>query len=61
MYYLDERYDDVIIMLSNIKKYKQQFEAEMLSLIALFCQSDYKNAALYFSDSIQKRHHKNQK
>ena len=53
MYYLDERYDDVIsYAVPVLKDTKQQFEAEMLSLIAAsyFAKSDYKNAALYFSD-----------
>jgi TolA-binding protein len=57
MYYLDERYDDVInYAIPILKSTKQQFEADMLSLIAAsyFAKSDYKNAALYFSDFYTK-------
>jgi TolA-binding protein len=51
MYYLDERYDDVInYAIPVLKSSKQQYEAEMLSLIAAsyFAKSDYKNAESYF-------------
>jgi len=57
MYYLDERYDDVIsYAIPILKSSKQQFEAEMLSLIAAsyFAKSDYKNAELYFRDFYAK-------
>jgi TolA-binding protein len=57
MYYLDERYDDVIAYaIPVLKTTKQQFEAEMLSLIAAsyFAKSDYKNAELYFKDYYAK-------
>ena len=51
MYYLDERYDDVIdYALASISKTKQQFEPEMLSLVAAsyFAKSDFKTAEKYF-------------
>jgi TolA-binding protein len=51
MYYLDERYDDVITYaIPVLKSSQQQYEAEMLSLIAAsyFAKSDYKNAESYF-------------
>ncbi|WP_133553414.1 tetratricopeptide repeat protein [Pedobacter duraquae] len=51
MYYLDERYDDVIAYaVPVLNSSKQQFEAEMQSLIAAsyFAKSDYKNAETYF-------------
>jgi TolA-binding protein len=57
MYYLDERYDDVIsYAIPILKSSQQQFEAEMLSLIAAsyFAKSDYKNAELYFRDFYAK-------
>jgi len=57
MYYLDERYDDVInYAVPILKTTKQQYEAEMLSLIAAsyFAKSDYKNAELYFKDFYAK-------
>ncbi|WP_442590420.1 tetratricopeptide repeat protein [Pedobacter sp. AW31-3R] len=57
MYYLDQRYDDVIsYAIPILKSTKQQFEAEMLSLIAAsyFAKSDYKNAELYFRDFYAK-------
>ncbi len=57
MYYLDERYDDVInYAIPVLKTSKQQYEAEMLSLIAAsyFANSDYKNAAQYFSTFYEK-------
>ncbi|SEA01652.1 tetratricopeptide repeat protein [Pedobacter hartonius] len=57
MYYLDERYDDVIsYAIPILKSSKQQFEAEMLSLIAAsyFAKSDFKNAELYFRDFYSK-------
>lgn len=53
MYYLDERYDDVIsYAIPILKSSKQQYEAEMLSLIAAsyFAKSDYVNAEKYFKD-----------
>ncbi|WP_316793848.1 tetratricopeptide repeat protein [Pedobacter frigoris] len=53
MYYLDERYDDVInYAIPILKNSKQQYEAEMLSLIAAsyFAKSDYINAEKYFKD-----------
>jgi TolA-binding protein len=53
MYYLDKRYDDVIsYAVPILKSSKQEFEADMLSLIAAsyFAKSDYKNAELYFRD-----------
>lgn len=57
MYYLDERYDDVInYAIPILKTSKQQYEAEMLSLIAAsyFAKSDYVNAEKYFSDFYAK-------
>ena len=57
MYYLDERYDDVIdYALPAIAKTKQQFEPEMLSLIAAsyFAKSDFKNAEKYFAEFYEK-------
>ena len=57
MYYLDERYNDVIsYAIPILNTSKQQYEAEMLSLIAAsyFATSDYKNAALYFSEFYEK-------
>ena len=57
MYYLDERYDDVIsYAIPILKSSKQEFEADMLSLIAAsyFAKSDYKNAELYFRDYYSK-------
>jgi len=57
MYYLDQRYDDVIsYAIPILKSSKQQFEAEMLSLIAAsyFAKSDFKNAELYFRDFYSK-------
>jgi len=57
MYYLDERYDDVIdYALAAIQKTKQKYEPEMLSLIAAsyFAKSDFKNAEKYFSDFYAK-------
>ena len=53
MYYLDERYDDVIsYAIPVLKTSKQQYEAEMLSLIAAsyFAKSDYTNAERYFRE-----------
>jgi TolA-binding protein len=53
MYYLDERYDDVIsYAIPVLKTSKQQYEAEMLSLIAAsyFAKSDYSNAERYFRE-----------
>lgn len=57
MYYLDERYDDVIsYALPAIAKTKQQFEPEMLSLVAAsyFAKSEFKNAEKYFAEFYQK-------
>ena len=57
MYYLDERYDDVIsYAIPVLKSSQQQFEAEMLSLIAAsyFAKSDFKNAEIYFRDFYSK-------
>ncbi len=53
MYYLDERYDDVIdYAIPIMLKTKQQFEPEMLSLVAAsyFAKSEFKNAEKYFAD-----------
>ncbi|RZK44259.1 MAG: tetratricopeptide repeat protein [Pedobacter sp.] len=57
MYYLDERYDEVIdYALASIKKTKQKFEPEMLSLVAAsyFAKSDFKNAEKYFAEFYSK-------
>lgn len=57
MYYLDERYDDVIdYALPAIAKTKQQFEPEMLSLVAAsyFAKAEYKNAEKYFEEFYAK-------
>lgn len=57
MYYLDERYDDVIsYAIPVLKTSKQQYEAEMLSLIAAsyFAKSDYPNAERYFREFYSK-------
>jgi TolA-binding protein len=57
MYYLDERYDDVIsYAVPILKSTKQEYETEMLSLIAAsyFSKSDYKNAEIYFRDFYAK-------
>ena len=57
MYYLDERYDDVIsYAVPILKTTKQQYEAEMLSLIAAsyFAKSDYTNAEKYFQEYYAK-------
>lgn len=57
MYYLDERYDDVIdYALPAIAKTKQQFEPEMLSLVAAsyFAKSDFRNAEKYFAEFYEK-------
>ncbi len=57
MYYLDERYDDVIdYALASIAKTKQQFEPEMLSLVAAsyFAKSEFKNAEKYFAEFYAK-------
>ncbi len=57
MYYLDERYDDVlnysIPLLPNIS---QQYQADMHSLIAAsyFAKADYKNAEKYFQSYYSK-------
>ena len=52
MYYLDERYDDVIdYAIPVMEKTKQKYEAEMLSLVAAsyFSKSEFKNAEKYFA------------
>ncbi|WAC39424.1 tetratricopeptide repeat protein [Pedobacter sp. SL55] len=52
MYYLDERYDDVIdYAIPVMEKTKQKYEAEMLSLVAAsyFAKSEFKNAEKYFA------------
>ena len=57
MYYLDERYDDVLsYAIPILKTSKQQYEAEMLSLIAAsyFAKSDYTNAEKYLANIMQK-------
>ncbi|MEJ2905943.1 tetratricopeptide repeat protein [Pedobacter panaciterrae] len=57
MYYLDERYDDVLeYALPILKSSKQQYEAEMLSLIAAsyFAKSDFVNAEKYFKEFYAK-------
>lgn len=53
MYYLDQRYDDVIdYALPIMVKTKQQYEPEMLSLVAAsyFAKSEFKNAEKYFAE-----------
>jgi TolA-binding protein len=57
MYYLDERYDDVIdYAIPAMAKTKQKFEPEMLSLIAAsyFAKSEFKNAEKYFAEFYAK-------
>lgn len=57
MYYLDQRYDDVInYAIAAMQKTKQKFEPEMLSLVAAsyFANSDFKNAEKYFADFYSK-------
>lgn len=57
MYYLDERYDDVIdYAIPAMAKTKQQFEPEMLSLVAAsyFAKSEFKNAEKYFAEFYAK-------
>ncbi len=57
MYYLDERYDDVIdYAIPAMAKTKQKFEPEMLSLIAAsyFAKSEFKNAEKYFAEFYTK-------
>jgi TolA-binding protein len=57
MYYLDERYDDVIAYaIPAMQKTKQQFEPEMLSLVAAsyFAKSEFKNAEKYFAEFYAK-------
>lgn len=57
MYYLDERYDDVIsYALPIMKSTKQQYDTEMTSLVAAsyFAKTDYKNAEKYFADFYAK-------
>ena len=57
MYYLDERYDDVIdYAIPSMAKTKQEFEPEMLSLVAAsyFAKSEFKNAEKYFAEFYSK-------
>jgi TolA-binding protein len=57
MYYLDERYDDVIdYAIAAMQKTKQKYEAEMLSLVAAsyFAKSEFKNSEKYFSQYYEK-------
>jgi TolA-binding protein len=57
MYYLDERYDDVIdYAIPVMEKTKQKYEAEMLSLVAAsyFAKSEFKNAEKYFAAYYEK-------
>jgi len=57
MYYLDERYDDVIdYAIPIIRNSKQQYESEMLSIIAAsyFAKSDFINAEKYFKEFYAK-------
>jgi len=57
MYYLDERYDDVIdYALPIMEKTKQKYEAEMLSLVAAsyFAKSEFKNAEKHFAAYYEK-------
>ncbi|WP_461487035.1 tetratricopeptide repeat protein, partial [Pedobacter sp.] len=57
MYYLDERYDDVIeYAIPIMEKTKQKHEAEMLSLVAAsyFAKSEFKNAEKYFTAYYEK-------
>lgn len=57
MYYLDERYDDVIdYAIPAMAKTKQQYEPEMLSLVAAsyFAKSEFKNAEKYFTEFYAK-------
>ncbi|WP_443938284.1 tetratricopeptide repeat protein [Pedobacter sp. MW01-1-1] len=57
MYYLDERYDDVIeYAIAAMQKTKQQYEPEMLSLVAAsyFTKSEFKNAEKYFAEFYAK-------
>jgi TolA-binding protein len=61
MYYLDERYDDVIdYAIPAMAKTKQQYEPEMLSLVAAsyFAKSEFKNAEKYFADFYAKDNNK---
>ena len=57
MYYLDERYDDVIdYALPAMAKTKQEFEPEILSLVAAsyFAKSNFKDAEKYFAEFYSK-------
>ena len=57
MYYLDERYIDVIdYAIPIMAKTKQKYEAEMLSLVAAsyFSKSEFKNAEKYFAAYYEK-------
>lgn len=57
MYYLDERYDDVIdYAIPAMAKTKQQYEPEMLSLVAAsyFAKSEFKNSEKYFAEFYAK-------
>lgn len=57
MYYLDERYDDVIdYAIPVMQKTKQKYEPEMLSLVAAsyFAKSEFKNSEKYFALFFEK-------
>lgn len=57
MYYLDERYDDVInYAVPILKSSRQEYESEMLSIIAAsyFAKSDFINAEKYFKEFYAK-------
>lgn len=64
MYYLDERYDDVIAYsLSSIKNTKQKYEAEMIGLVAAsyFAKSNFKNAEKYYDEFYEKDRNQSKK
>ncbi|PST81711.1 hypothetical protein C7T94_17710 [Pedobacter yulinensis] len=57
MYYLDERYDDVLAYaIPMLKQTKQTYEAEMQSIIAasFFAKNDFKSAEPYFAAYFSK-------
>ncbi|RYG39394.1 MAG: tetratricopeptide repeat protein, partial [Chitinophagaceae bacterium] len=57
MYYLDERFDDVIsYAVPVLQSTQQKFEAEMMSLIAAsyFANNDFPNAVKYFASYYEK-------
>ena len=57
MYYLDERYEEVIdYAIPAMAKTKQKFEAEMLSLVAAayFAKAEFRNAEKYFAAYYEK-------